>query len=101
MIDSTKQLVARQELDGHYQNFSVAGLAALTGHLKFTSFPVIAILKAGLSQRLASAFISVLLSSRGIFTPRLSLWPHEVLATLAFFSDQNLALRSDDLLDWP
>jgi hypothetical protein len=40
VIESTKQLVARQELDGHYQNFSAAGLAlvlinALLGEVKY------------------------------------------------------------------
>jgi hypothetical protein len=32
---------------------------------------------------------------------RLSGWPHELVAILAFLSDQGLALRSDNFLDWP
>ena len=38
---------------------------------------------------------------KAFFTARLIGWPHELVAALAGFSDQDLALRSDDFLDWP
>jgi hypothetical protein len=34
-----------------------------------------------------------------VFTARLTGWPHELIAAFAGFSDQSLALRSDDFLD--
>jgi hypothetical protein len=40
-----------------------------------------------------SAFISVLLSSRGFFTARLRGWPHELVTALAFLPDLEARLE--------
>lgn len=38
---------------------------------------------------------------KAVFTACLSGWPQELVAAFALLADQNLALRSDNFLDWP
>jgi|HubBroStandDraft_4_1064222.scaffolds.fasta_scaffold51486_2 hypothetical protein len=39
--------------------------------------------------------------SKAFFASRLIDWSHELIAALAFLSDQGLIFRSDDSFGWP